>query len=197
MQKPLRAPAEPRALPERRESARLDLAGIVGPMEKRLALARPAVRIPAGAILLQLGDVPPDRAPSFDLPDIVRMTPSRIVAAIPLEPPPRVVRVDPPFVAPNFERLGCADAKVIEFRPWPIRGKLGAAKPARRKFIAAIGHVLAAENAERQHLARGQFRREPGTELFSNRLRSPVGIIFLHSVFDDNLHWLHPLLLAR
>src|SRR3954471_22486199 len=165
-------------------------------MEKRLPLPRPATCIASPTMLFQLGDMAADRAPSFNLPQIVRMTPARIVTAIPLKPAARVVGMDPSFVPPNFQRLRGAHAEIVEAGARPIRRKLCASEPARRKFLAAIGHVLSPEHAELEHFARGQLGSEPGTEIFTGRFRSPIGITFLHSVVDDNAHRLHPLLLA-
>ena len=82
-------------------------------MQERLALPAPAIQIAALAMFLQLGDVSPDGAPSFDLSQIVRMSPPGIVSAIPLEPAARIVGMNPAFVAPDFQRLRCVDPKTV------------------------------------------------------------------------------------
>ena len=104
--------------------------------------------------------------------------------------------MDPAFVAPDLEGLRCTDPIVVERGARPVRGKLCPPKPARRKFSPAIGQVFSSEDAEREHLAWRQVRRESKAELFSRGLGPEVGVPILHSVFDDNVHRLHPVPLA-
>jgi len=50
----------------------------------------------------------------------------------------------------------------------------------------AIGHILAAEHAEREHFARRQFRCEARREISADRLGSVVHVASLHPiVYDD------------
>ena len=53
------------------ESHALDLAAVIGPVQQRLALPRPAGDIAGLAIALNLADVPADGFPAFDLPRIL------------------------------------------------------------------------------------------------------------------------------
>ena len=57
-------------------------------------------------------------------------------------------------------------------------------EPARRKLIAAIGHVLAAEHAEAKHFGGRQIRLELRIEVATNRLDEFVAVIPLHPIID-------------
>ena len=58
--------------------------------------------------------MPANGAPTLDLALVVGTTPPEIVTAIPLEPAARVLHVNPPFPAPDRERLRGIDAEEIE-----------------------------------------------------------------------------------
>ena len=60
-------------------------------------------------------------------------------------------------------------------------------EPARRKLVAAVGHVLAAKHSEAQHLLWRELRRESGLEIAPHRLGPVVDIAMLHTVVDDDL----------
>jgi hypothetical protein len=60
-------------------------------------------------------------------------------------------------------------------------------EPICRKLSSTISHVLAAKYSEREHLSRSQIRFESQPKSAPHRLRSPVGIAFLHLVV-----YLHP-----
>lgn len=70
-------------------------------MQQRLALAPPAVKISTTTVFLELGDVPPDCAPTFDLTLIILTTTAKIITAVPLKPSPRVFVINPPFPTPD------------------------------------------------------------------------------------------------
>jgi hypothetical protein len=70
--------------------------------------------------------------------------------------------------------------------------QLRGGEPARRKLVAAVGHVLPAEHAEAQHLLRRELRLEPRREVAPDRLGPVVDVALLHPVVDDDAppHWL-------
>jgi hypothetical protein len=75
---------------------------IVGPMQERLSLPRTAEEVTWLAVPLDLPNVPPHCFPSLDLPSVfVRHPTAHVVAAIPLEPTARIVRMKPCLMAPN------------------------------------------------------------------------------------------------
>src|SRR5687768_17337726 len=121
-------------------------------MEHGLTLAAPTFEVSLLAVLLDRRDVPRDRAPSANLPRVVGGSTTHVVAAVPLEPAARILRPDPALAPPDRERLRGVDAKTIEPRIVPGGTELRACEPARREFIAAVRHVLAAEHPELQHL---------------------------------------------
>ena len=164
-------------------------------MKEGLALAAPAIQIARGTMLLQLRDMAADGAPSLNLPKIVGMPAARVIAAIPLEPAARIVGMNPSFFAPNLQRLRSVDAEIIQARPRAIRRKFRARKPTRRKFLPAIGHVFPPEYAQRQQLLRAKLGVKSEAKFPPHRLRSPIHIILLHFVTDDDAHRVHALLL--
>ena len=68
----------------------------------------------------------------------------------------------------------------------PFGAQLRAREPAGRKLGAAVGHVLSAEDAQREHLFRRELRPEPGREDPAERFRPAVHVAPLHPVVDDN-----------
>ncbi len=91
----------------------LNAARIISPMEKGLPLPPAARAVTSPACLFQLRDVSPNSAPPFDLSLIIQATPAEIVAAIPLEPSPRIFRINPAFGSPNRERLRGINPKIV------------------------------------------------------------------------------------
>ena len=59
--------------------------------------------VPVGlmAILADLADMAAHRPPTLDLALIILVPTTQIVAAIPLEPAPRIIGVDPPLGPPD------------------------------------------------------------------------------------------------
>src|SRR5262245_34182820 len=130
-----------------------NLATVVGPVQQSLALTRPAHRVAGLAMPSNLRDVPSNRLPALDLARIFgRHAAAQVVATIPLEPAARIVGMNPAFVPPDRQGLARVDAEIIERSVVPGRRELRARKPARGKFVAAISHVLSAEDAEGKHL---------------------------------------------
>src|SRR5262249_38306187 len=132
---------------------RSNLAAVVGPMQERLALPRPAGDSAGFAIPLHLAHVAADRLPAFDLPRVlIGNAAAHIVAAVPLKPAARVLAIDPAFPPPLRERLARVDAEIVERAVTMLLRELCACEPGARKFPRAVGHVLAAEHPEPQHL---------------------------------------------
>src|SRR5262245_31890694 len=114
-------------------------------MQQGLALALAAEDISLLAIGLQLPDVPFDIAPAPDLPRVLVGQPAAaIVAAVPLKPAARIVRMEPALPAPFRQWLAGADAEEVQLRIGAFRRQLRLRKPACRKFLRAVGHVFAA-----------------------------------------------------
>ncbi len=74
---------------------------VISPLEQGLPLSGPAKPVPWFAIRTKLRDVTAEGSPPSDLSSVfVRYAATKIVAAIPLKPATRVVRIDPSFVLP-------------------------------------------------------------------------------------------------
>src|ERR1700677_1069202 len=110
-------------------------------MEQRLSLAGAACHIPTGAVHLYLGDVPAECDPARDLPLVVRTPATAVVPAVPLEPPPRVVGMDPSALPPVGKRLRGIDVEKIQRGIVPLVAQPGAAEPARGEFGGTVSHV--------------------------------------------------------
>ena len=140
---------------------RSDLAAVVSPMQQRLPLPRPAEQIAGLAMFLHLAHVTADRFPPPDLPLVfLRHAPAHVIAAVPLEPAARIVRMDPAFALPFRKRLARSHTEEIARGVGPARREFGARKPAFRELAAAVGHVFAAEDAKPQHLRGRELRFE-------------------------------------
>src|SRR5262245_53971097 len=99
--------------------------------------------------------------PATDLPVIVRAAAAHEVAAVPVKPAARVFAIDPAPGSPDGEGLRCVDAKMVQHRVMALRIQFGVREPVGRELGLAVGHVAAAEDAEREHL----LRRKLGMEL--------------------------------
>src|SRR6476646_4286619 len=83
---------------------------VVGPMQQRLALALAAGEIARFAMPLDLADMPAHGFPTLDLARVLfGQSADQIIAAIPLEPAARIVRMDPALSAPLRQRLAGID----------------------------------------------------------------------------------------
>src|SRR6185312_15678423 len=147
----------------------------------------PAEGVAGFAVPLDLRDVPAERTPALDLALIfVTQPPAKIVAAVPLEPAARILAMDPALAPPLRQRLAGVDVEVVELGIAALRRQLGLREPARREFLAAVGHVLAAEHAEPKHLGRRELRLEAGIEVAAGRRRQGIAIATLHPVVDGD-----------
>jgi hypothetical protein len=156
-------------------------------MQKRLALAPAAHWIARLAMPSDLRHMTLHGFPALDLAGIfLGHAPTHVVPTIPLKPATRIVGMNPSLIAPGRERLTGIDAEVVKRAVAPTVGKLGAGKPAARKFAAGISHVLAAEDAKREHFLGLQLRSKLGIEISPCRFCDPVAITLLHLVVDDD-----------
>src|SRR5262245_15343080 len=105
-------------------------------------------------MLLQLRDVSADGSPAADLPLIVADPPAAVIPAVPLEPTPRILVIDPAVGLPDGQRLRGVDAEAVQLRVVPLGAQLRFIKPIGRKLFGAVGHVLPAENAQLKQLLR-------------------------------------------
>ena len=160
-------------------------------MQKSLTLPTSAIVISLAAPLPHLRDVASHLSPPTDLPLIIEGPPAPVVPAVPLEPSPRIVTIDPAFPAPLRQWQRRIHAKVIHRRIVPVRRQPRVSKPAHGKLFAAIRHVSAAENAQLQHLSRRQLRQETRIEATAFRFGEFVTVVALHAIVYDD-HLTHP-----
>src|SRR5262245_19739164 len=162
-----------------------NLTTIVGPVQQSLALTRAAHWVAGLAMPSNLRDVPSDGLPALDLARIFgRHAAAHVVSAIPLEPAPWIVGMNPALVQPNRQRLAGIDAEVIKCWVGTGRREPCARRPARGKFVAAISHVLSAEDAEGKHLFRRQLGAKFRIEIARHRRAEGVRVAALHLVVD-------------
>src|SRR6476659_2799756 len=133
--------------------------------------------------------MPANGAPTLDLALVVGTTPPEIVTAIPLKPAAWVLRVNPPFPAPDRERLGGIDAEEIELWSVTLGTEPGVGKPVAREFRLTVFHVCAAKNSEPEHLFRGHLRIEARGKILSDGFRQEILVTALHSVVDLDPPW--------
>jgi hypothetical protein len=156
-------------------------------VQQRLALAPSAAQVPRLAVLLDLPYVPAHSFPTRDLPAVLlRHATTHVIAAIPLEPATRVVRMDPPLGAPDGQGLAGIDAEEVQRTIAAFRRKLRSGEPACGKLVATVGQVFAAEHTEHQHLLRSQLRSEVRIESAADRGNTVVTIASLHPVVHNN-----------
>jgi|SRR5579883_3175194 len=157
-------------------------------MQQRLALSWPASQIARLATALDLCNVPPDCFPALDLPCVLYGQPTaHVIATIPLKPAPRIIGMYPSFLSPNRKSLARTDSKVIQRAVAGGRREPRADKPAIRKFLAAVRHVLTAEHAKRKHLLRCKFGAKFRIEIATDGLSENVAVATLHLVVDGDL----------
>src|SRR5687767_14344727 len=118
-----------------RIAPRLYLSAVVRPLKERLPLASPAIEIARFAVLPNGCHVPTNRAPASNLPGVVGGSAAHEVAAIPLEPPTRILVMDPTAAAPDGERLRGVHAETVQPRVMPLGTQPGAGEPARWKLL--------------------------------------------------------------
>jgi hypothetical protein len=160
---------------------------VICPVQQSLALSFSTQQVTRLTMSPDLRDVPPHRLPARDLtPILMRHAAAHGVAAIPLKPPTRVIGMYPSLSLPDRQRLASVDAEIVQRRIAPVRRQPDAGKPTGGKFVAAIGHVLAAEYAEGEHLPWRQLRMEFRIEASSGGSVKRVDIAALHPiVYND------------
>jgi hypothetical protein len=169
----------------RQPAANSNLTTIVGPVQQSLALTRAADWVAGLAMPSKLRDVPSDRLPALDLARIFgRHAAAHVVPTIPLEPTAWVVGMKPALVPPDRQGLASTDAEIIKRWVGTGRREFRARKPARGKFVAAISHVLSAEDAEGKHLFRRQLGAKFRIEIAPRRRGEAVSVAALHLVVD-------------
>jgi hypothetical protein len=135
-------------------------------VQQGLALPLAAGEIARLAVALDLAHVPANGFPALDLARVLLgQAAAQIVAAIPLEPAARIVRMDPALAAPFRERLAGVDAEIIQRAVARFAGKLSAREPGSWKFLSTIGQVFAAKHTEAKHFSGRQLRPEFGIEI--------------------------------
>src|SRR5687768_2801489 len=172
-------------------------AGVICPMEHGLALPAAALEIARLAVLPDRSDMAGDCPPAPNLAGVIRRSASHVVAAVPLEPSARILRMDPAIPAPGGERLGGVDTEVVEARVTAPAGESGAGEPAGGKLGAAVSHVPASEYPKTQHLAGSQLREKTRSEVTADWLGPVIDVLPLHPVGDDDSpgqsdHWSLP-----
>src|SRR5262245_29439079 len=92
-----------------------ELAAVISPVEQSLTLPPVAQKIARLAVALDLSDVPTHGLPALDLPGVLLgQSPPHVVAAVPLEPAARVLRMDPSIPAPNRQRLAGVYPEIVQ-----------------------------------------------------------------------------------
>ena len=155
-------------------------------MQHGLTLSFAAFQIARFAVLPDRGHVARDRAPSPDLPTIVGGPAAHVIPTVPLEPPARILRANPPAEPPGRQRLGRVHAKVIESCLAAACGQPRASEPGSWKFRATVGQVFPAEHPEPEHLPWRELRREFRREVPAGRLGQVIHVTVLHAVVDDH-----------
>lgn len=142
--------------------------------------------------------MPTNGNPTFDLPLVFFRKPSaHIVTAIPLKPTTGVVLfIDPSFLNPDFERLAGVFVKVIQRIVVMFGRKFGASKPILWKFFFAVGHILSAKDAEREHLFWREIRLEIRMKIPSHRFGKLVCVTILEFITHFNSLFSHGYLLS-
>src|SRR4051812_36466446 len=112
-----------------------------------------------------LPDVTAERLPAPDLSRVVLVAAAGVIAAVPLKPAARIVGMQPALALPFGVRLARVDAEIVQRIVAPAGRESCVREPAFRKLVAAVGHVEAAEDAERQHFGRRQLWRELQIEI--------------------------------
>ena len=160
-------------------------------MQQGLALPAAAVKVSCRAVFDELGDVSFHGLPSLDLSCIIGAASAQIIATVPLKPAAGIVGMNPAFGHPVGEGFGGVDAEAVELRIMSFGAEFGFGKPGWREFIAAVGHVFSAEDADFQHLLRCQFRFEFRIKLSAGGFCQNVSVTLLHPVMDDDFFGLH------
>ena len=157
---------------------------VIGPVKQSLSLLTPTVQVAWSAVLHHLRDVPLNSPPATDLALIVGAASSQEVTAVPLEPTPRILMADPAFRPPDRKWLRRVHAKVIQLGIVAFGAQSGTLEPVGRILRGAVGHVLAAEYTEFEHLVRCQIGAKFRVEVVAHGFREDVNVAPLHQVID-------------
>src|SRR5436190_12074542 len=166
------------------EEADSNPARVIRPVQQRLPLLAPAIEVAGATVLFELSNVSMDGSPAFDLALVVGTTPANEVAAVPLEPPPRIVVRDPVFRTPNRKRLGRVDAEVIQCGIVAVGTKLSLLEPVGWELRDAVGQVFSAEDSEFEHLLGGQLGPDIGVKMLSRGVGAIIDVGLLHVIVD-------------
>lgn len=165
----------------------LDFPAVIGPMKQSLPLPSSAEEIPLKTVVFYLIYMTLHFFPAVNLTSILVFHASApIVTAVPLEPAARIGRMDPTLCPPNRKWLTCPDAKVVKRWIISFRRKFCLNKPAVRKFVARIGHVLSAEYTQFKHLFGSQLRFKIGRKVPPRRFFENVPVALLHLVMNND-----------
>ena len=165
---------------------------IIRPVQQGLALARAASPVAGLAGATELSDMAANGLPAANLSLVlVEHAAALVVAAIPLEPATRIVGMYPASRPPDTERLASIYTEPVEGRISVILRQARLGEPAFGEFVAAISHVLAAEDSERQHLGRCQVWSEIGMEVATGGRDKNVSVALLHTVVHVDTPRLH------
>lgn len=171
-----------------RKRWKLHFAGVVGPVEQGLALARAAVLVAGLAKRLYLPHVASHVAPAFDLPCVfVWNASTQIVPAIPLEPAARIFFVHPAFANPLRPALAGVNTKVVKRRVVFVT-KFRLREPSFGEFTLLAFKVMCTKHAQLEHLLRRQLWCEIGVELFAFWCLQVVFVILQRIVHGYMFH---------
>lgn len=129
--------------------------------------------------------------PSFYLSIVIGAPSTHIVPAVPLEPPSRVIGMNPPLFPPVGQRFRGIDAEEIQFGDMTFMTESRIDKPILRELACAVSHIFPTENTKFKHLLWGQFGPEVWMEVFPHRFRQEVDVIRLHRVIDAYAYLLY------
>ena len=134
-------------------------------MQQGLALPRAAVEVALAAVLADLRDVPAHRLPAPDLalarPGTGGPCSSGSTTGTSRAGRPWWIQ---PFCRQSDSGWEAFTPKKLRLGSCALRREPGVREPGRRELVAAIGHVLAAEDAQFQHLLGRQLGRKSGCE---------------------------------
>ena len=154
-----------------------------------MALPWPTRGIAGLAMPPNLRDMSSNCFPALNLACVLtRYAPPHVISTIPLKPAAWIVGMNPSFLSPNRERLACVNAEVVEGAVAARGRQASVRKPAGRKFLTTVRHVLAAEYAEGEHLLRRKLWAKFRIEIASDRFGKDVTIFPLRRVVDTHVY---------
>ena len=165
---------------------RSNLPRIICPVQQRLPLPAAAVERARRTIFLDLRDVPPHCSPSLYLPLVVRTPATEIIPAIPLKPAAWIFLIDPAVSLPDRKRLRGVHFEEIQIRIVLLMAQPCVAEPGGGKLSPAISQVLAAKDAQFEHLWRSELRSEIGVEILAGGFGQVIDVATLHQIVNLN-----------